>query len=128
VITSKLITVVVTTGGCAASAASFTASGFRFDRNTNQFIQDIDITNRTTVAIPGPVSVMVAGLSSNASLATPYAISTCNSPGTPVVDAGNCPNGVLAPNQTVRVTLRFNNPTRTPISYTPQTLAGLGRR
>ncbi len=128
VIISKLVTVIVTSNACAASAASFTASGFRFDRNTNQFIQDIDITNRTAQAIPGPVSVMVAGLSSNATLANPFALSTCNSPGTPVVDAGICPNGVLAPNQTVRVTLRFNNPTRTPISYTPQTLAGLGRR
>ena len=127
-IISKLVTVIVTSSGCAASAASFTASGFRFDRNTNQFIQDIDITNRTAQSIPGPVSVMVAGLSPNATLATPYALSTCNSPGTPVVDAGICPNGVLAPNQTVRVTLRFNNPTRRPISYTPQTLAGLGRR
>ena len=96
----------------------FTAAmgGFRYDRATNQFVQDVDVTNRSGSNVAGPIALMVAGLSPNATLATP------------VVDIGICPQTLLALNQTVRVTLRFNNPTRTAIRYTPQTIAGLGRR
>jgi hypothetical protein len=129
---SNLLTVVVTPNACGLTAnlqpgMVVNAGGFRFDRNTNQFVQDVDLTNRSTVPIAGPIAVMVSGLSANATLATPHAQSTCNEPGAPVVDAGICPTGVLAVNQTVRVTLRFNNPSRTAIRYTPTMLAGLGR-
>jgi hypothetical protein len=129
---SNLVTVVVTPNACGLTAnvqpgMVVNAGGFRFDRNTNQFVQDVDLTNRSTVPIAGPIAVMVSGLSPNATLATPHAQSVCNEPGAPVVDAGICPTGVLAVNQTVRVTLRFNNPSRTAIRYTPTMLAGLGR-
>jgi len=130
---SNLLTVIVTPNACGLSGPSLAgvalnASGYRFDRNLNQFVQDVDLTNRTAGTIQGPISLMVAGLSANATLATPHSFSTCNEPGAPVVDAGICPTQGMAPNQTVRVTLRFNNPTRTAISYSPQTIAGLGRR
>lgn len=129
---SNLVTVVVTPNACGLTANAqpgmvVNAGGFRFDRNLNQFVQDVDLTNRSTAPIAGPIAVMVSGLSANATLATPHAQSTCNEPGAPVVDAGICPTGVLAAGQTVRVTLRFNNPSRTAIRYTPQMLAGLGR-
>lgn len=133
IIFSKPVNVVVTPAACGTFNASngsvqISASGFRYDRNTNQFVQDVDLRNTTGANIQGPVSLLVAGLSPNASLATPHSLSVCNQTGTPVVDAGICVQNQLAPNQSVRVTLRFNNPSRTPISYTPYSVTGLGQR
>ncbi len=133
VVVSKPVNVVVTPAACGTFNASngsvqIATSGYRYDRNTNQFVQDVDLKNATGANIQGPVSLLVAGLSPNATLATPHSLSVCNQAGTPVVDTGICVQNPLAPNQTVRVTLRFNNPARTPISYTPFSVTGLGQR
>jgi hypothetical protein len=128
-VSSQFVSVVVAASQCAPFAnLLIRPGGFRLDRITNQFLQDVQITNQSGTPIPGPLSLVVQALSANAALVGPSGQTTCPPAGAPYVDLGVCPNGALNPGQTITTTLRFHNPPRLPITYVPGVAAGLAMR
>jgi hypothetical protein len=103
--------------------------GFVYDRTHQQFVQTVSITNNGPAAITGPISLALDTLSSNATLASPSGYTSCAAPAaSPLADLGVCPASPLTIGGTVSVTLRFNDPALTAISYTPRVLGGLAPR
>jgi hypothetical protein len=100
--------------------------GFRLNHATNQFVQTVTITNTSAGNIPGPVSLALDNLSTNATLVGANGSTSCTIP------AGssffNVQQGPLASGQSVTATLQFSNPSNQGISYSPRVLAGSGTR
>jgi hypothetical protein len=131
-ILSPVLPLFVGNAACAQSLAGLTVrpGGFRLDRVTNHFVQDVAITNSTSNPITGPMSIVLAGLSTNATPVNPTGLTSCGSlpAGAHHLDVGLCPNATLPPGATATVTLRFLNPTRREITYQPVITAGLAPR
>jgi hypothetical protein len=106
--------------------AVISVGGFRLNHATNQFIQNVTITNASSNSIPGPISFALDGLSSNATLVGALGSTSCTIPAGSVFL--NIQQGSLASGQSVTATLQFLNPTNQAISYSPRVLAGSGTR
>jgi hypothetical protein len=99
-----------------------TRGGFRFDRATNRFVQQVDMTNGTGSPLSGVV-LAIDALTSGVSLANGNGVTGCAAPaGSAYINAGS-----MAPGGTVTFYLQFNNPSRGVINYTPRALAGPGQ-
>jgi hypothetical protein len=123
------LAVSVTKSLCAndvSSQVSIAPGGFRLDRVTNQFIQTVTITNTSATAISGPLSLALGSLSSNATLINQNGATVCSGQqrGMPYADSGICLGMGLLPGNSVQFDLRFSNPTRQVIQYTPTALGG----
>jgi hypothetical protein len=98
--------------------------GFRLDRATGEFVQTVTITN-TTGQAQSAGWLVLDGLSANATLRSPAGHTACAAPPeAPYVGVPLGADGVWLPNETVSVTLRFANPTRAGITYTPRVVVG----
>jgi hypothetical protein len=115
--------------GCAAdvtSSVTVTRGGFVLNPVTGRYAQTVTVTNISTNTITGPISLVLDGLSANATL--------FNATGT--TDALELPAGspylnsaaTLAPGQNTSFALQFTDPTRAAITYTTRVLAGPGAR
>jgi hypothetical protein len=115
--------------GCAAdvtSSVTVTPGGFVLNPVTGRFAQTVTITNASANTITGPISLVLDGLSPNATLFN----------GTGTTDALELPAGssylnssaTLAPGQNTSFALQFSDPTHTTIIYTTRVLAGPGAR
>lgn len=103
--------------------------GFRYNNGTKQFAQTISLTNTSTAAVSGPLSIALDSLSSNATLANANGKTSCSQPvGSPYINIDLGSSGQLSPGQTVSGTLQFINPTNGGIVYVPRVLAGLQGR
>lgn len=115
--------------GCATdvgASALVTRAGFIFNPVTQRFTQSVKLTNTSASPIAGPLSLVIDGLRSNATLFAPAGGTSCTTPaGQPFVTASTAP---LAAGASVSVTLQFTNPTKTGIAYTTRVLAGTGTR
>jgi hypothetical protein len=111
---------------CADDATTLVViqrGGFRLNNATGQFVQSVTLTNAGSNPIPGPVSLVVMGLSMNAALFNKTGNTVCSSPaGSPFIDIGIQTS--LAAGQSVTTTLQFTDPTRTGITYNARVLAG----
>jgi glucose/arabinose dehydrogenase len=118
--------------GCATNVTgnvSITRSGYRFDFRTQRFVQTALLMNTSGSPIDGPLSLVLSSLSSNASLFNPSGVTSCATPaGRPFKNAAPGGDNVLSPGESVQITLEFVNPSRQPITYTPQVLAGPSSR
>lgn len=82
--------------------------GFRRNAATGRYIQTVTLKNISANIIPGPVSLTLDNLSSNAALYNKTGTTSATSPaGSPYL---NTP-GSLAPGASVTLTLEFTNPT-----------------
>jgi hypothetical protein len=93
---------------------------------THQYAQTITLKNTSNAAIPGPFSLAIIGLSTNASLLNPSGTTAAGctlAAGTPYV---NVPSTSLAPGGTATVILYFTDPSRTVITYSTSVTAGSG--
>jgi hypothetical protein len=129
-VTSAPATVAATATGCASvsTAISVTAGGFVYNFSTGLFSQTVTLKNTGSTAIAGPISYVLDNLSSNATLSSPSpsGLTGCIAPsGSPYI---NVSSTSMSANQTISVTLLFNDPNKTTISYTPQVLTGSGPR
>ena len=108
-----------------SSQVLVTRGGYVRIPRTTTLSQQVTLTNTGTSAITGPVSLVLDGLTS-ATLTnkTGTTTSSTGTPGSPYVNGANS----LAPNASVSVTLRFNDPTLAAISYQTRVLAGTGTR
>jgi hypothetical protein len=115
------------TSPCAtdiSSSVSVTRSGDVYNFGTQRFYQTVTLTNNSVSAISGPVSLVLEGLSSNASLFNATGNTTCAAPlGSPYI---NVTTGSVAPGASVSVVLQFKDPTKATITYSTGVLAGSG--
>lgn len=117
--------------GCAldvTGAIKVTRGGFVLNLTTGRYVQTVTLTNTSVATVTGPLSLVLDGLSSYATLYNPSGTTDSLEP--PAGSAyGNVTNNDLVPGASVSAQLQFTDPTRTtPISYTPRVLAGPGLR
>jgi hypothetical protein len=111
------------------SGMAITRSGYRFQISTQRFLQNVSIQNIGSAGITGPVSLVLDDLSANATCFGATGVTSAISPlGSPYYDLNLGTSAVLAPGQTVTVTLQFEDPTKTGITYNTRVLAGPGTR
>lgn len=100
-----------------SGAVSVQSSGLTFNRATQQYTGTLSITNTGSSAITGPLQVLFDGLAPGVSLA--------NASGSHAGAAYISVNaGTLAPGATLSLPVKFNNPAKTTINYTPRIIAG----
>jgi hypothetical protein len=129
---SNVATVTVTISpACAANisaSVSITQGMPKLDRKTGRYTQSVTLKNNDgTVA--GPLSLVLDGLSANATLFNATGTTGCVAPtGTPYINVGVGTDGFFGTREKVSVTLEFQNPSGQTISYTPRVLVGTGPR
>lgn len=110
-------------------AVAITRSGFRLNRATGRFVQMVTLKNTSADAHVGPVSLILDGLSANASLANATGTTAFFAPlDSPYLDLDVGADGILSPGEVVTAKLEFTNPSRLGITYTTRVLAGAGSR
>ena len=110
---------------CAAdvtSQVSYSFSGLTRNLATGLWSQTVTLQNRGATALPGPVTLVLTGLSPNATLTNAQGLTTCASPsGQPYVQGGS----TVGANQTLSFPLTFtNSQANQSITYTVRVLAG----
>jgi hypothetical protein len=109
---------------CAADVSgsvSVTRSGYSYNAITKKYSQIITLTNISGAAIAGPISFVLDGLSSNASLLNAVGTTGC---ATPLGSAYVTVPGPLNSGGNVTLDLQFSDPTRAAFSYTSSVLSG----
>lgn len=127
--TSNALTFTVTSAqGCAANIGedvAVTRGGFRYNRASQRFVQVLTLINKSNSAFSAPVSLVLDGLSTNASLFGGSGTTSCALPaGSPYLNVDLGSDNVFSPGESVQVTLEFTNPTRQAINYSTRMLSG----
>ncbi|MCW3094391.1 MAG: repeat-containing protein [Chthonomonadaceae bacterium] len=117
------LTVRATPPAEVTGSVSFKASGFTAAGGTN-YTQTLTITNTTGSAINGPIYLVLDSLGgANVQLTNQNGTTLVLTPtGRPYLTL----SGPLAAQGSVKVTLKFSNPGKTTLSYTPRLFAGPG--
>jgi hypothetical protein len=114
---------IILAGLCAADLntdVSVSRGGFRLNRTTKRYVQQVTIKNTGTEYVNGPIALGLDGLSANASLTNMN--NSCGLPAVPNININLGADNVLSPGETVSVVLEFSNSTNKPIAYTPRML------
>jgi hypothetical protein len=115
--------------GPVVAPATVTRSGFRYNRATGRFVQWVTVKNGTQASFAAPLSLVLDGLSANATLYLASGTTASLAPlGSPYIDLNLGAGGSLGPGQSVTATLEFTNPSYQGIAYTPRVVAGPGTR
>ena len=99
--------------------------GFGFNPITGRFAQTVTLTNNSGSTIPGPISLVIDHMTSNAAV---YGASSTTDFLAPPISPYVNYSGSLAAGQKVSITLQFTNPSKAYIGYTTRVLAGPGAR
>ncbi len=100
--------------------------GFRFDRLSRRYIQNLILTNAGKSPVSGPISLVFDPLSANASLYNLTGITSDTLPSGRAYIVAKA--GTLAPGASALVRLEFENVNQSAITYTTRVLAGPGSR
>jgi hypothetical protein len=108
---------------CAADVSSqvtVTRSGYSYNFATGRFFQTVTLKNTGASAIQGPLSVVLTGLSSNATLSNASGSTKCAAPlGSPFISLSRA----LNPGASASVVLQFADPTKAGIVYSTRILS-----
>ena len=115
-----------TCAGDVSGSVTVTRGPYVFNLGTGRYYQTVTLTNTSATAITGPISLVLDGLSSNASLFN--FTGTTDSLEPPVGSAYISVSVNLAPGQATSIQLQFTDPTKTAITYSTRVLAGPGSR
>ncbi len=108
---------------------TITRLGYRFNRATGRYLQEVDVLNSGDTLIPAPISLVLDSLSTNAALFNKTGMTVCAPPlGSPFINATIAPGDSLNPGQRILLVLEFTNPPATSINYQTRVLAGQGAR
>jgi len=108
-----------------SSGITLTRGGFTYSPITHQYTQTITLTNTSGAAIPGPLSLLIFGLSSNARLLDSSGLTTCAA----LIGSTYITDSIvsLAPGSRTSITLKFSNSsTSSAITYSTAIEAGSG--
>lgn len=110
-----------------ANNIKMTRSGYRYNRATRRYVQTVTLNNEGSMAVAGPVTYLLFGLSNNATLFNGDGATSCIAPGgTPYLNVGVGADNALTPGETVTITLEFTNPSNQGITYDSRVRAGAG--
>jgi hypothetical protein len=100
-------------------------SGFRYNRATQRFVQQVTLKNVSNNPISGPISLVLDSLSNNATLANKTGF-TANFPplGSPFVTIDVDADDVLGPQESATITLEFAKGPDGGITYRTRVLTG----
>ncbi len=128
--TSYLLSPAGSCGQDVTSQVQITRTGFRYNHSTGLFSLIGSVTNISGAPIPGPISLVVDNLSTNASLYGISGATLCAAPqGSPYINIGNVGAGQsLAPGASISGSIDFINTAQTGITYNLRVLAGPGGR
>ena len=118
---------ITATSPCATDVSgqvSVTRGGFRLNRSTRRYVQQVTLQNTSGSPIQGPVSLVLDNLSSNATLYNATGNTDCATPVSPYVSINVDSNNVFNVGETASVVLEFENPSNQGISYNTRVLAG----
>jgi arabinan endo-1,5-alpha-L-arabinosidase len=108
----------------ANSLITVARGGFVYNFATGRFNQTITLTNTTQAAIPGPISLVLDSLSSNASLYNVSGVTAVQAPlGSPYANSAG-----LGAGQSINLILQFTDPAKTAITYDLRVMAGSAPR
>jgi hypothetical protein len=107
-----------------SSSLKITRGGFAFNFSTQRFMQTVTLTNISSSAIAGPVSLALDSLPAGVSLFQ-AGTTACAPVGSPYINAGFTS---LAPGASYSVVLQFTDPSKAAISYTTRVLGATGTR
>jgi VCBS repeat-containing protein len=131
---SAAATITVTIAGqptCASDISplvTVTGGVPKLNRKTGLYTQTLTLKNADGAVI-GPISFVLDGLSSNATLSGASGTTACTSPtGSPYVNVSVGSDAFFNPRERATITLQFINPSQQPITYTSRVLAGAGSR
>ena len=114
---------VVQTTGDVSNLVSVVRGGYVYNFATSRYAQTVTLTNNSGVTISGPISLVLSGLSSNATLFNAAGVTKSVLPmGSPYLTT----SVNLGPGQSASFTLQFTNPTKGAITYVTRVLAGPG--
>jgi hypothetical protein len=100
-----------------------TRGPYLYSPATHLYEQTVTLTNSGSISIPGPISLVIPGLSGNAKLFNPTGVTTCAVPGIPYVTDATLS---LAPGGSTNVLLYFTDPSHAAFTYGTQVEAGSG--
>jgi Divergent InlB B-repeat domain len=125
----QTITAVFVPCGCAADVSAIvtvTRSGYVLNPVTGRYAQTVTVTNNSANTISGPLSLVLDGLSANATLfnATGTTDALELPAGSPYLNA----NVNLAAGQNTSFVLQFADPSHAAINYATRVLTGSGAR
>jgi hypothetical protein len=107
------------------SSVAITRSGYSYSPVLKRYGQTVTLTNTGTVAIMGPISLVLDGLSSNATLLNPTGKTACIAPsGSSYISIV----GPLGAGASATITLQFSDPSLAGITYSTDLVAGSGSR
>lgn len=94
-------------------------SGFRLDRRTGFFVQQVRLANEGDIPMPGPLYMVLGGLPGNVELINKDGTTQSLAPlGSPYLRVPLSDDGLtVQPGQTVNLLLQFLNPDRRRINY-----------
>jgi CSLREA domain-containing protein len=98
-----------------------TRSGFRYNRASGLFMQQVTLQNISSTSISGPLSLVLDSLSSNATLSNRTGETVI---GSPFIDLEVGTSHVLSPQASVSIVLEFTNSTNAGITYSTRALGG----
>ena len=112
-------------GAIPTNTFSVTSDGFVTDSRTGHVVETVQITNTGSSPVAASLWLALDNLSANATLLNADADTSVLAPlGSPAiqVNQGLFGETFLGPQQSATVTLVFNNPSGSPITYTPRVL------
>jgi hypothetical protein len=113
--------------GSVTSDVSITLGQLAYDSSTGTWAQTTTLKNIGTEPITAPVSLVLEGLSSGASLTNPKGATVCFAPaGSPYIDF-NLPSNKLGVGKSAEVTLKFKAPATAVITFTSEVVAAGAR-
>jgi hypothetical protein len=111
------------------SQIKITRGGFRYNRTTQRYAQQVTLQNVSSRHIGGPVSLVLDNLSSNAALFNRDGFTVFLSPIlSPYINVNIGSDNILTPGESTTVVLEFTNPSNRGITYNTRVLAGPGLR
>jgi hypothetical protein len=107
----------------ATSKVTITRSGFRLDRQTGFFVQDVTVTNSQSLPVVAPLYLMLSGLPSGVVPVNLRGRSKNFIPGSPYARLQTAGTGKsLAPGESLKLQIQFLNPGRVSITYVPKVI------
>lgn len=101
------------------------ASGFRLDRTKGLYVQQLTVTNQSSLPLPVPLELVLTGLPDGVRLSDDDGVTRVVTPlGSPFKSAQFDEQDFLSPGNSFTLTLEFANDDGAAISYTPKVYTG----